>query len=97
MLTIKFINLPFDLGAAATAGAGSILGSTGGALLGMLFQGNQDKRQIRMNEQLMGMQRQNQMLLMDYQNAKQLEMWEKTNYKAQVEQIKKAGLNPAML
>ena len=89
--------MQFDLGAAATAGAGSIIGSTGGALLGMLFQGNQDKRQIRMNQQLAGIQRQNQMLLMDYQNAKQLEMWEKTNYKAQVEQLKKAGLNPAML
>ena len=29
--------------------------------------------------------------------AKQMEMWENTNYPAQVEQIKKAGLNPAML
>lgn len=31
------------------------------------------------------------------QNAAQLEMWEKTNYKAQREQLEKAGLNPGLL
>ena len=33
----------------------------------------------------------------NYQMNKQLEMWENTNYSAQVEQLKKAGLNPALL
>ena len=33
----------------------------------------------------------------DYQQSKQLDMWNKTNYPQQVEQIKKAGLNPSML
>ena len=35
--------------------------------------------------------------LMDYQQKHQLEMWEKTNYPAQVQQMKKAGLNPALM
>ena len=33
----------------------------------------------------------------DYQMNKQLEFWDKTNYKAQVEQMRRAGLNPALL
>jgi len=33
----------------------------------------------------------------NYQMNKQFEMWENTNYSAQVEQLKKAGLNPALL
>ena len=33
----------------------------------------------------------------DYQMNRQFEFWDKTNYKAQVEQIRKAGLNPALL
>lgn len=35
--------------------------------------------------------------LMDYQQQKQYEMWLKTNYGAQVEQLQKAGLNPALM
>lgn len=35
--------------------------------------------------------------LMDYQTMKQLEMWEKTGYGAQMEQLRKAGLNPGLL
>ena len=33
----------------------------------------------------------------NYQIGKQFEFWENTNYSAQVEQLKKAGLNPALL
>jgi len=33
----------------------------------------------------------------DIQNQSQMDMWEKTNYKAQVEQLNKAGLNPGLL
>lgn len=32
----------------------------------------------------------------DYQMNRQFEFWDKTNYKAQVEQMRKAGLNPAL-
>ena len=35
-------------------------------------------------------------MLADYNAAKQLEMWKATNYPAQVEQMKLAGLNPAL-
>lgn len=35
--------------------------------------------------------------LMDYQNKMQLDLWNKTNYPAQVKKLKEAGLNPALL
>ena len=44
-----------------------------------------------------GQKQRRQKELMDYQQKHQLEMWEKTNYPAQVQQMKKAGLNPALM
>ena len=35
--------------------------------------------------------------LTDYQYMKQKEMWDTTNYEAQKEHLKKAGLNPGLL
>ena len=35
--------------------------------------------------------------LMDYQFRNQLDMWERTNYPAQVKMMKQAGLNPALM
>lgn len=35
--------------------------------------------------------------MMDYSSKKQYEMWQKTGFVGQMEQLKKAGLNPAML
>lgn len=42
---------------------------------------------------LIGMEQQQ----MDYQQKKQLELWERTSYGPQVEQMQKAGINPALL
>src|SRR5690606_27641351 len=33
----------------------------------------------------------------DYQQALEMKTWEQTNYAAQMEQLKKAGLNPALI
>ena len=35
--------------------------------------------------------------LMDLGHKQQMQMWEDTNYAAQREQLRKAGLNPAMI
>lgn len=56
-----------------------------------------DKRQREQQEELMRMQRQNDMQMTEYNMQKQLEFWEKTGYGPTVEQMKKAGLNPALL
>lgn len=51
-----------------------------------LFQGKMNQQQEEMNRKMM-----------DYQQKKQLEMWKATSYGPQVEEMKKAGLNPALL
>lgn len=68
-----------------------------GAGMGMILGEQADKRQIAQQRKLQDMQIQGQMEMMDYGQEKQLQMWEKTNYKAQMEQLRKAGLNPGLL
>ena len=65
--------------------------------LGLLLQSHNDRRQLRQQEKLNQQSLAFNQKLYDYQNSKQLEFWQKTNYPAQVEQLKKAGLNPALL
>lgn len=64
-----------------------------GLLLGNLQDKRQLKQQGRLTEQQLGFDKQK----MDYQQGLALKMWEATNYSAQKEQLKKAGLNPALL
>lgn len=64
-----------------------------GGILDLAFGGIKNRRQLKqqaaLNEQQKGM--------MDYQQQKQMEMWEKTGYSAQVKQMKAAGINPGLL
>lgn len=85
--------MPFDLGQFGMQAATTAM-NTG---LGLLLEGHNDRRQLRQQGKLGEQQLQFNQRALDYSNEKQLEMWEKTNYKAQKEQMKKAGLNPALL
>lgn len=79
-------------------GLGQNLGNqAAGGLMGLMLSGINDKRQIRQQQELQDMQIRGQMQLTDYNYLKQMEMWEATNYAAQVAQMKKAGINPALL
>lgn len=73
------------------------LGGAVGGILGMAFQGANDRRQIRQQQKLQDMQIAGSKALTDYNYAKQLQMWKDTNYSAQMDELKKAGLNPALL
>lgn len=72
-------------------------GQAVGAGLGMIFGGLNDKRQLKQQQALMNQQIAGQKEMTDYQRTSQLQMWKDTNYNAQKEEIKKAGLNPALL
>lgn len=63
----------------------------------MILEGHNDRRQIRQQGELMKQQIAGQMQLGDYNQQLAKEMWEYTNYPAQVEQLKKAGLNVGLL
>jgi len=75
--------------------------TTGGAaatqLLGMIGGHQQERRNYRNNQNLMGLQNQYQRGLNQQGHDLQMDMWNKTNYGAQVEHMKNAGLNPALM
>lgn len=70
-----------------------IVGAGISMLGGLLGARNQHRRQ----RQLMGVQYQNQRLLNQQGHDLQYDMWNKTNYGAQVKHMKDAGLNPALM
>jgi len=87
----KFIE---QLGQTMATGAAS---SIPGAILGMGLGAYNDNRQEIQQRHLQNLQIQGEKEMTDYNMAKQLQMWKDTGYSAQMEQMKKAGLNPALL
>lgn len=74
------------LGAGAIdAGMGLILGSIN------------DRRQLKQQGKLQNQQIQGQKEMTDYQYSKMLQMWKDTSYGAQTEEMRKAGINPALM
>ena len=71
--------------------------STTGTLLGMIGGHQQERRNYRNNQNLMGLQNQYQRGLNQQGHDLQMDMWNKTNYGAQVGHMKDAGLNPALM
>lgn len=77
-------------------GTGAFLGLMGTAI-GSNIQNNRQDRQNQFQEKLMGIQYGNQKKLNEHGHQLQYEMWKKTNYPAQMEMLKEAGLNPSLL
>lgn len=65
--------------------------------LGLLLEGHNDRRQLRQQGELQKLQISGQKQLTDYNMMKQLQMWKDTNYSAQMEELRKAGLNPGLV
>ncbi|AXH73567.1 MAG: DNA pilot protein [Microviridae sp.] len=65
--------------------------------MGLLLEGHNDNRQAEQQKRLQEIQIQGNKEMADYNMKNSLKMWEETSYKAQMEQMKKAGLNPALL
>lgn len=74
------------------AGQGAV-----GAGMGMLLGGHNDRRQREQQQALQDMQIKGNKEMIDYQKAADLQMWNDTNYSAQMEHLRKAGLNPGLL
>lgn len=69
----------------------------GTGLIGMIGQNRRERRAMENQEALMGIQQRNQMALNRQGSDLQYEMWKKTNYPAQIEMMKQAGLNPGLM
>lgn len=65
--------------------------------MGLLLEGHNDRRQLRQQGKLQALEIQGQQQMTDYNMAKQLQMWKDTNYKAQMNELKQAGLNPGLI
>lgn len=83
----KFIfDLAEQMGGQAAAGA-----------MGLFLGGIQDKRQVKQQEKLQRLQIAGNKEMLAAQAAKELQMWKDTSYPAQMEMLKKAGLNPGLI
>lgn len=85
------------MGKAAEQFGLGVAGQVVGAGLGLALENHNDKRQLGMERKLQRMQMEGSKEMTDYNYAKQLQMWKDTNYKAQMEQLKMAGLNPGLI
>lgn len=68
-----------------------------GAGLGLALGGINDKRQLKQQRKLQRLEIEGQKEMLSHNMAAQLKMWQDTNYSAQMEQLRKAGLNPGMI
>lgn len=75
----------------------NIIDTIGGTALGLMLQGHNDRRQVEQQKKLGQQQLGLNVQQMAAQKAMDLQMWKDTNYSAQVEEMEKAGINPALL
>lgn len=68
-----------------------------GQAMGLVLAKHNDRRQLKQQGKLQALQIAGNKEMSDYQKQKELEMWEATNYGAQMGQLNKAGLNPGLM
>jgi hypothetical protein len=80
------------IGAAGQAASGLV-----DAGMGLLLEGHNDKRQLKQQQKLQDMQISGQQQMGIFNREQAMQMWHDTNYGPQMEELKKAGLNPALM
>lgn len=76
---------------------GGLANTAANTVLGMALARWNDRRQLRQQEKLNELSTAQAKELTEFNRAQQLQMWKDTNFAAQKEQIKAAGLNPGIL
>ena len=87
--------MPIDpiTGSALISGGSQV----GNSIISMIGQRRREQRAMNNQIRLMDIQARNQQMLNEHGQRLQLKTWEQTNYPAQVQMLKEAGLNPALL
>lgn len=65
--------------------------------MGLIFQGIKNKQQLQQQRRLSELDIMNQTEMMKRSEEQQMRMWKNTSYPAQIEMMKKAGLNPGLM
>lgn len=81
----------------AIPGIGTAVGGLVGGALGIASNLFNNSNQVNQNQRLLDQQKAYNEQLSSYNEGVQLDLWQKTNYEAQREQMEKAGINPAMM
>lgn len=89
--------MPATIEQLAMEKAANVAEGISNAGMGMALAGWADRRQRKQQEQLNNLQIEANKKMMAIQNAGQLQMWKDTSYPAQMEMMKKAGLNPGLM
>jgi hypothetical protein len=79
------------------SGIGAIVGAGFGQAMDLASQPSRDNQQLKYDKRYMDLSVEAQQALDQSRFDLAMKQWEKTNYKAQMEQMKKAGLNPASM
>jgi len=77
--------------------AANAAGGIVGAGLGLALQGANDRRQLKQQGKLQALEIEGQKQMGIFNRQQQMQLWNDTNYSAQMEQLKKAGLNPGLM
>lgn len=85
--------MPFDIGTLGMQAAGGAVGS----VLGLALEGHNDRRQLKQQGKLQAQEIAGQKEMGEFNLQQQMKLWEMTNYKRQMEELKKAGLNPGLI
>nr|WAE43511.1 MAG: DNA pilot protein [Microviridae sp.] len=97
----EYVKLQRDFGQILENTVGSALGGgVGGAIsegLGLLFGQTNNTMQQNNQQALINQQMQANEQLSQFNTNQNYQLWQETNYPAQVQQLEKAGLNPALL
>ena len=85
--------MPAWLAATGEQAAGAAGATAANGILGLLLGGVNDRRQVRQQKRLNEANKP----YVEWLNQQQLKMWEATGYGAQKDQLKRAGMNPALM
>lgn len=85
------------LGALGMGAAGNAVGGLINEGMGLLFQGMKNRQQLKQAGKLQELQIKGQKELTEFNRNQQMQIWRDTNYPAQMEQMKLAGLNPGLM
>lgn len=76
---------------------GSLVGEAGSYVGDLLFGDRRRKNQLQQQQKLTDMGTEQAMKLQESNREQALQMWKDTNFSAQMDEMRKAGLNPAMI